>query len=186
MQQVLQYLLDLPTWVADLLVILALVLIFFLGFKIDSFLNLLKTKKIKKNFTKDNETAQKSLKKLWDDEKLEWEKKVNDLEEEKTILEKKLEEYRRQISGFKSLSIFSRKKKEFFYNLLVENETLEQLLEEQNRKINSLEKNKSKEKLLVVKEKQKILENVLSDSKIKDYIQEKIKSFPSSLINKKK
>ena len=103
---------------------------------------------------------------MWDEEK-------KKLIQENIAVKNKIEGYRKKISGLGMLSFGgSKKRSDILYSLLLENETLEQILQEQSEKIAIEQKSNLNQRLLDIKKRQRLLAEIFNDDKIKDYVNE--------------
>ena len=93
------------------------------------------------------------------------------LNEPNLNLLKKLEEYRKKLSGMRLIAFSSNKiRSDIMYSLLLENEVLEQLLSEQGTMPNDERKNSLLRLVKDTQKRQRLLEMVFNDGVIKNHV----------------
>ncbi len=80
-------------------------------------------------------TIERALKAFWDNEKQKLENDKTELEQRIQFLENKLEQYRRKAAGVGMMGLRKNKLSDMLITLLIENESLEEKLFQQNLKL---------------------------------------------------
>ena len=103
-----------------------------LGWALGSSFTRKKAKKQLKTLEKEKNIFQRENKKMWDEEKKSLLEKNQSLEEINQRNGKRLEDYRRKLSGMGIFSFGeSKKRTDILYSLIMENELLEQIIQDQ-------------------------------------------------------
>ena len=157
-----------------LLIIIA-IFVFFVSWKLSSFFTRYQSSKKIQNLINEKNIFQKESKKMWDSEKDEYLIENAKLKEEISNIQKRLDDYRKKLSG---LGVFSfgesKKRADILYSLIMENELLEQILYDQSAKLTEQHKDNLDQRLLDIKKRQRLLAEIFDDKKIKDYVKEVI------------
>ena len=156
---------------------LVLVLLIFLrlGWGLGSSFTRKRTKKQFKEIEKEKNIFQRENKKMWDEEKKSLLDKNQNLEDISKRNEKRLEEYRRKLSGMGILNFGeSKKRSDILYSLIMENELLEQIIQDQTESLATQHQNHVYQRLLDIKKRQRLLAEIFDDKKIKKYVHEEM------------
>ena len=112
---------------------------------------------------------------MWDEEKKSLLEKNQNLEDISKRNEKRLEEYRRKLSGMGILNFGeSKKRSDILYSLIMENELLEQIIQDQTESLATQHQNHVYQRLLDIKKRQRLLAEIFDDKKIKKYVHEEM------------
>ena len=154
----------------------AALLIFYIGYKIGRVIQTARSKKQFKAYEQDQNKFQKQMKKVLDGENEDVASKNVMLQQTIQRLEDRLEDYRKKIAGMGILNISSSNKKrsDILYSLILENETLEQLLFQQSSKFTEQAQDHLQHKLMDIKKRQRLMSEVFNDDTIKNYVKEVI------------
>ena len=146
-----------------------------LGWWLGSSFTRKKTKKQFKELEKEKNVFQRENKKMWDEEKKSLLEKNQNLEELHKRNEKRLEEYRRKLSGMGILNFGeSKKRTDILYSLIMENELLEQIIQDQAEKLTNQHQAHVDQRLLDIKKRQRLLAEIFDNKKIKEYVHEEM------------
>ena len=106
---------------------------------------------------------------MWDEEKKSLLEKNQSLEEINQRNGKRLEDYRRKLSGMGIFSFGeSKKRTDILYSLIMENELLEQIIQDQAENLTSQHQAHVDQRLLDIKKRQRLLAEIFDDKKIKE------------------
>ena len=112
---------------------------------------------------------------MLDEEKKSLLDKNQNLEDISKRNEKRLEEYRRKLSGMGILNFGeSKKRSDILYSLIMENELLEQIIQDQTESLATQHQNHVYQRLLDIKKRQRLLAEIFDDKKIKKYVHEEM------------
>ena len=149
-----------------LLLCIFTIIIGFLSYKVGLGVGYLKNSKSLKKIEKEKKIFYKENKGMWDEER-------KNLIQENVAMKNKLESYRKKISGLGMLNFGgSKKRSDILYSLLLENETLEQILQEQSQKMVIEQRANLDQRLLDIRKRQRLLAEIFNDEKIKGYVNE--------------
>ncbi len=155
--------------------VLLLLIFLRLGWWLGSSFTRKKTKKQFKELEKEKNVFQRENKKMWDEEKKSLLEKNQNLEELHKRNEKRLEEYRRKLSGMGILNFGeSKKRTDILYSLIMENELLEQIIQDQAEKLTNQHQAHVDQRLLDIKKRQRLLAEIFDNKKIKEYVHEEM------------
>ena len=89
--------------------------------------------------------------------------------------EKRLEDYRKKLSGMGIFSFGeSKKRTDILYSLIMENELLEQIIQDQAESLTTQHQAHVDQRLLDIKKRQRLLAEIFDDKKIRDYVHEEM------------
>ena len=149
-----------------LLLLIFAIIIAALSYKFGIFINHYKSSRVIQKMEKEKKFFYKESREIWEQEK-------QSLLNENTLMKDQLESYRKKISGLGMLSFGgSKKRSDILYSLLMENETLEQILHEQSQKLAVEQRTNLDQRLLDIRKRQRLLGEIFNDNKIKDYVKE--------------
>ncbi|MFT3788861.1 MAG: hypothetical protein QM770_22265 [Tepidisphaeraceae bacterium] len=117
-------------------------------------------------------TAQKGFRKLYETDIAELKSRNAALEAELTKLKDKVEDYRKKAAGYGGLFGGSGKRAEAMYALLLENESLEQALLQQNAKLQQTHGETVKEQLRQAGYRRVLLRELMADERVKGVVSE--------------
>ena len=116
-------------------------------------------------------SAQKGFKTVHDSEMKELREENESLTEKLSILEERIEEYRKKAAGYGGL-FGSSKNADAMYALLLENEALEEALQGQNEKLASERSDSVKEQLRAAGYRRVLMSQLVEDNRFKKYAEE--------------
>ena len=157
--------------------LLVLILLVFLrsGWALGSSFTRKKAKKQFKEMEKEKNIFQRENKKMWDEDKKSLLEKNKNLEDLIKRNEKRLEDYRRKLSGMGTFSFGeSKKRTDILYSLIMENELLEQIIQDQAESLTTQHQVHVDQRLLDIKKRQRLLAEIFDDKKIKEYVHEEM------------
>ena len=161
-----QFIISQSAFVFYLLLVIFTIVVFLIAYKLGGFLKNYKTTKTINKLEKEKNTFHKQSQQMWEDEK-------STLLVVNKKMKEKLDDYRKKISGLGMLNFGgSKKRSDILYSLLMENELLEQILNDQNKKLAVEQKTNLDQRLLDINKRQRLLAEMFDDNKIKDYVQE--------------
>lgn len=156
-------------------IVLVGIVCMFISWKASNFYLEYKSNKIIKKIDEEKTIFQKETKKMWDGEKSDLLEEVEELKSKAVDLNKRLEDYRKKLSGMGMFSFGeSKKRSDILYSLIMENELLEQILYDQSKKISEQQKDNLDQRLFDIGKRQRLLAEIFDDKKIKDYVKEVI------------
>ena len=117
-------------------------------------------------------TAQKGFKTVYEHEQNALKKENTALMEKVKHLEAKVEDYRKKAAGFGGLFGQGQKRVDAMYALLLENESLEEALLQQNDKLRQERTDSLKEQLRSTGYRRVLMSQLLNDERIKNYVAE--------------
>ncbi len=163
---------------------LMLLLAGFLGWTLKGSLARRSYRKERTLFRDEQDTFQRKLKKLWDSELHGVLTEKETLQAKLLLLEQRVESYRQKLAGLGVLNFWgSKKRSDILYALLLENETLEQLLNAQTQRVAETHQQHLKEKLMDIHKRQRLLAEIFNDQKIKDYVRDVIAEKQDTLLS---
>jgi len=117
-------------------------------------------------------TAQKGFKTVYEHEQTALKKENTALMEKVRHLEAKVEDYRKKAAGFGGLFGQGQKRVDAMYALLLENESLEEALLQQNDKLRQERTDSLKEQMRSTGYRRVLMSQLLNDERIKNYVAE--------------
>ena len=117
-------------------------------------------------------TTQKGLKQLYEQEVADHKAQVADLTDENKTLAAKTEDYRRKAASLGGLFNGNSRRAEAMYALLLENESLEEALANQNQKLATERTDSVKEQTRAAGYRRVLMSQLMSDNRIKGVMQE--------------
>jgi hypothetical protein len=117
-------------------------------------------------------TAQKGFKTVYEHEQAALKKENSLLMEKVKHLEAKVEDYRKKAAGFGGLFGQGQKRVDAMYALLLENESLEEALLQQNDKLRQERTDSLKEQMRSTGYRRVLMSQLLNDDRIKNYVAE--------------
>jgi hypothetical protein len=117
-------------------------------------------------------TAQKGFKTVYEHEQNALKKENTALMEKVRHLEAKVEDYRKKAAGFGGLFGQGQKRVDAMYALLLENESLEEALLQQNDKLRQERTDSLKEQMRSTGYRRVLMSQLLNDERIKNYVAE--------------
>ncbi len=146
-----------------------------LGWGLGSSFTRKKAKKQFKELEKEKNIFQRENKKMWDEDKNSLLQKNQNLEDNSKRNEKRLEDYRRKLSGMGLLNFGeSKKRSDILYSLIMENELLEQIIQDQAENLTTQHQTHVDQRLLDIRKRQRLLAEIFDDKKIKKYVHEEM------------
>jgi len=144
-----------------------------IGYKMGGFMAGSRHSQERKELEKDSHGLQKSLKRLWEEDKEKLESQVSSLTSQNKQLTNKLEDYRKKLSGMGVLSFSgSKKRADILYSLLLENEALEQMITNQTQSMITDKQTHLNDRLLDIRKRQRLMAELFNDDTIKNYVKE--------------
>src|SRR5215213_2218929 len=144
----------------------------FLGYRAGRFFASLSANKSIAQKEQELFTAQKGFKNLYEQEMAKLKADNAQLSEQVKALGVRVEEYRKKAAGFGGLFSGGGKRADAMYALLLENEALEEALYSQNEKLRQERTDALKEQLRSTGYRRVLMNQLLSDNRIKDYVRE--------------
>lgn len=154
-------------WFWYILLIIAGVILLFLGYKVGRFFGAGSQKKLVAEKESELFQAQKGFKKVYDDELTTLRTENAALKEDKQALMTRVEEYRRKAAGYGGLFNTGGKQADAMYALLLENEALEEALFTQNDKLRQERTDAVKEQLRAASYRRVLMSQLMQEGKIK-------------------
>ncbi len=155
-----------------ILYITAGAILLFLGYRGGRFLGSISSTKTIAQKEQELFTAQKGFKNLYEQEMAKLKAENEKLSEQVKTMTARVEEYRKKAAGFGGLFSTGGKRADAMYALLLENEALEEALYSQNEKLRQERTDALKEQLRSTGYRRVLMNQLLSDNRIKDYVRE--------------
>jgi len=150
----------------------AVVLLFFLGYRLGRWIERLAAAKDIARKEQDLFTTQKGFKALYEQELETVRKENEELRKQIETAGTRVEEYRRKAAGFGGLFNSGGKRADAMYALLLENEALEEALFSQNEKLKQERTDALREQLRATNYRRVLMSQLLNDERIKGYVAE--------------
>ena len=147
-----------------------LVLVF--GYQVGRFVGVMSAKRKMATKEQDLFTAQKGFKQLYEQELSVSKAEAARLAEEVKALNLRVDEYRKKAAGYGGLFNSGGKRADAMYALLMENESLEEALLNQNEKMKQDRTDSMKESMRATGYRRVLMSQLMNDERIKGYIQE--------------
>jgi hypothetical protein len=157
---------DFQRWFWTVVLIVAGLLLMFLGYKLGKLLGVGSQRKVMHQKEEELFSAQRGFKQVYDQELDNLKKENATLKEDKQNLMQRVEEYRRKAAGYGGLFNSGGKKEDAMYALLLENEALEEALFTQNDKLRMERTDAVKEQLRAASYRRVLMSQLMEDGKI--------------------
>jgi cell division protein FtsB len=155
-----------------ILYVIAAAVLLFLGYRVGRLIGTLSSAKSVARKEQELFTAQKGFKNLYEQEIAALKAENAKLHEQVTLLNGRVEEYRKKAAGLGGLFGSGGKKADAMYALLLENEALEEALYAQNEKLKQEQTDSLKEQMRATGYRRVLMSQLLNDDRIKGFVRE--------------